>query len=204
MKIKLSNESVGKDIMPKYGYKLVLVDNYVEKFEDDDIYYRPIGAIIKIEIPDDAIVINCKEDKTKKRCSKCKFVRVEGYYNLLSNYLYKDNRIYAKDLYKMMKSKKNIAPNKNEPIKFISMYDNTFIYEKSKDIYPNYFYTENNIDCIDGIHYFDYIFEVQDYYRHLLIGFIIYSITVQKEILKTKTKTELDKYLYSLYDGTDF
>ena len=167
--------------MPKYGYKLVLVENYIEEcvsyIEGVCMMHRPIGAIIKIEIPDDAIVISYKNDKTKKRCNKCKFVKVEGFYriaeyNHVNNYLYKDNRIYAKDLYKMMKSKKNLSENKNKPLTYVSLFDNNFIYEKDKDIYPNLFYHANDIECINGIHYFDHIFEVQRYYEYLLKGFI--------------------------------
>lgn len=171
--------------MPKYGYKLVLVENYVEEcaYLDGFCMFRPIGAIIKIEIPDDAITISYIKDITKKRCSKCIFVRVEGYYriaayNFLFNKLYKDNRIYAKDLYKMIKSKKNLSVNKTEPIKFISMYDNNFIYEKGKDIYPKLFYQANDVECIDGIHYFDHMYEVQNYYNCLLQNFVADCISL--------------------------
>lgn len=179
--------------MPKYGYKLVLVENYIEK-HSSDIEYRPIGAIIKIEIPDDAkIVEGSRYYSTKSRCSKCKFVKVEGYYRLTESYNYIDiafrssldigSRIYAKDLYKMMKSKRNIAPNKNEPIKFISLYDNSFEYIKGKDIYPDHFqdYINNDNDgCTNGIHYFNTVFGVKKFFEVMLRDFLMRCIITVK------------------------
>lgn len=175
--------------MPKYGYKLVLVDNYVEK-HSSDIKYRPIGAIIKIEIPDDAKIVESPGYySAKSRCSKCKFVKVEGYYRLTEKCNYIDNivlrrsldkesRIYAKDFYKMMKSKRNIAPNKNEPIKFVSLYDNSFEYIKGKDIYPDHFqdYNFDNDGCTNGIHYFYTVFGVKKFFEIMLYDFLLKCI----------------------------
>lgn len=173
--------------MPKYGYKLVLVENYVEK-HNSDIDYRPIGAIIKIKIPDDAIIkiVQSSGYVEKRRCSKCKFVSVEGYYNLVKNSEYsddivltrsldKESRIYTKDLYKMMKSKRNIAPNKKEPIKFVSLYDNSFEYIKGKDIYPDHFqeYDFDNDGCTNGIHYFNMEWEVKKFFEIMLKDFLM-------------------------------
>ena len=176
--------------MPKYGYKLVLVENYIEKFSDD-INYRPIGAIIKIEIPDDAIIkiVQSSGYVEKRRCSKCKFVSVEGYYRLVKNSEYsddivlrqsldKESHIYAKDLYEMMKSKRNIAPNKNELIKFVSLYDNSFEYIKGKDIYPDRFqeYDFDNDGCANGIHYFNMEWEVKKFFEIMLHDFLMRCI----------------------------
>lgn len=172
--------------MPKYGYKLVLVENYIEKYSGD-INYRPIGAIIKIEIPDDAKIVESFGYLSPKcRCSKCKFVKVEGYYRLTEDYndillvkssLDKESRICAKDFYKMMKNKRNIAPNKNEPIKFVSLFANDFEYIKGKDIYPDCFNDYNNDDgCTNGIHYFYTVFGVKKFFEIMLHDFLMRCI----------------------------
>lgn len=148
--------------MPKYGYKLVSVENYVEEVIEfiDKYSYRikPYVAIIKIEICDDAKIVS-PSPSHKKRCSKCRFIKVVAIHkvfnsdsHIIENTLDNNNRIKVSDI-------------KNKII-FSSLFNNNFIYEKNKDIYPDYFDNYKHNVCTNGIHYFDTIKEVKKFYQY--------------------------------------
>lgn len=155
--------------MPKYGYKLVLVKDYVKEYiYRDEVgffngkeLFRPIVAVIKIEIPDDAIDIIARpsgidwfDEKKKRRCNKCRFVKVvkhyialnlNEYYTKISPYLNKNNVITVKEIHKLI--------GNNKPLTYVSLFNNNFVYEKGKDILPDGFTKDDLVECGKGIHY---------------------------------------------------
>lgn len=184
--------------MPKYGYKLVLVKDYVKEYiYRDELFhlngkglFRPIVAVIKIEIPDDAIDIIARpsgidyfDERKKKRCNKCRFVKVIKHYIALdlnksyteiSPYLNKYNAITLKEIHKLI--------GNNKPLTYVSLYNNDFVYEKGKDILPDSFTKDDLVECGKGIHYLKKVEYLNyNFWTNLSRRFIANCLNVNKK-----------------------
>lgn len=147
--------------MPKYGYKFVFCD-YTEK----------CLALIKLEIPDDAVIVRPLEEtesiyhnedgtttvithhkpSTKLRCNKYKFIEVVDFYNFNYNTSsdscgYILNPLY---IWKIFPTEVNL-----ENVYFRSIaYPRRFNYELGEN-YISELDTNIYNECSEGLHYFE-------------------------------------------------